>query len=30
MRRDGRTVVIVTHDDDVMAIANEVVSLDAE
>jgi ATP-binding cassette subfamily C protein CydC len=30
MRNEGRTVVIVTHDDDVMAMADQVVSLDGE
>jgi ABC-type protease/lipase transport system fused ATPase/permease subunit len=28
MREQGRAVVIVTHDDDVMAIADQVISLD--
>ena len=28
MRAEGRTVVVVTHDDDIMAVADQVISLD--
>ena len=30
MRAEGRAVVIVTHDDEVMAMADTIVSLDAD